>query len=120
MFSRVSRRTRARAHRAAKVLNQYPADVANEEMRMLISTVDDLIVRLTATADPELRRLRTKTEKALANAKAAVAEGGAQALSRAQELGEAHIRERPWSSIGLVAFCVLAIGLWTGRAVTMD
>src|ERR1700751_5058644 len=116
MFSRVSRRTRARARRAAEVLNQHPADVANEEVRMLISTVDDLIERLTATADPELRRPRTGTEKALASARDAVAEGGARALDRAQELGEAYIRERPWRSLGVVALCVLAIGLWTGRA----
>ena len=87
---------------------------------MLISTVDDLIERLTATADPELRRLRTRTEKALANTKAAVAEGGAQALDRAQELGAAYVRERPCRSLGVVALCVLAIGLWTGRAVMTD
>jgi ElaB/YqjD/DUF883 family membrane-anchored ribosome-binding protein len=120
MFSRVSRRPRAKAHRAAKVLNQHPAEVVNEEVRILISTVDDLIERLSETADPELRRLRTQAEKALAGTKAAVAEGGAQALDRAQELGESYLRERPWSSLGLVALCALAIGLWTGRAVMSD
>lgn len=120
MFSRVSRRTRAQAHRAAKVLNQHPGRVANEEIRILISTVDGLIERLRASADPELRRLRTQTEAALTSARDALAEGAAQALDRAQELAEAYIRERPWSSLGLMALCALAIGLWTGRAVMSD
>jgi ElaB/YqjD/DUF883 family membrane-anchored ribosome-binding protein len=120
MFSRVSRGSRARARRAAKMLNQHPGSVVNEEVRLLISTVDDLVERLRASADPELRRLRTQTEEALAGARDALAEGGSQALDRAQELGESYIRERPWTSLGLVALCVLAIGWWTGRAVMSD
>jgi ElaB/YqjD/DUF883 family membrane-anchored ribosome-binding protein len=120
MFSRVSRRAGARARRAASVLNQYPGRIANEEVRILISTVDDLIERLRATADPELRRLRTQTEAALATARGAVSESGARALDRAQELGETYIRERPWTSLGLVALCVLAVGLWTGRSLMND
>jgi ElaB/YqjD/DUF883 family membrane-anchored ribosome-binding protein len=120
MFSRVSRGTRAQARRAARMLNQHPGRVVNEEVRILISTVDDLVERLRTSADPELRRLRTQTEAALASAKDAIAAGGSQALDRAQELGESYIRERPWSSLGIVALCVLAIGVWTGRAVTSD
>jgi ElaB/YqjD/DUF883 family membrane-anchored ribosome-binding protein len=88
-----------------------------------MATVEDLVERLGAATDPELARLRKQTEGALANAKAALAESGAQLRDQASELadwGEAYVRERPWTSLGVAALCVLAIGLWTGRAVASD
>jgi ElaB/YqjD/DUF883 family membrane-anchored ribosome-binding protein len=121
MFTRVSGRSRAQARRAAQVLNDHPGDVANEEMRILISKVEDLLERLQTAADPELKRLREQTEEALDNAKAAVTESGAQWLDQAGDLagrGGAYIRERPWTSMGIAALCVLAVGVWTGRALS--
>jgi len=123
MFARAARRTRAHARRAARMLNQDPAGAADEEVQILISSVEDLIERLGKIADPELRRLRTQTEAALVAARAALAEGSAQALDRAQTLaeqGDAYVRERPWSSVGVAALCVLALGVWAGRAMTTD
>lgn len=123
MFAQVRRRRRAQAHRAAQVLNQRPMAVANEEVRILIATVDDLIERLGTAADPELQRLRTQSQAALASAKASIAGAGAQVRNHAEELadqGEAYLKERPWTSLGLLAVCVLAIGLWSGRAVLRD
>lgn len=123
MFSRVSSRSRAQAHQAARVLNRHPAQVANEEVRLLISTVEDLVERLAVTADPELMRLRKQTEAALASVKATVTDSGAQLRDQASDLvewGGAYVRERPWTSLGVAALCLLAIGLWTGRAVMSD
>jgi ElaB/YqjD/DUF883 family membrane-anchored ribosome-binding protein len=121
MFARVSSRREAR--RAARVLHQHPVRVANEELRILISTVEDLIERLGVAADPELKRLRKQAETALANAKAAVTEGGAQLGDQAHKLteqGQRYVRRRPWASLGFVALCVLAIGVWTGRSMWSD
>jgi len=120
MFSRASR-SRARAHRAARVINQQPLRVANEEVRILIGTVEDLIERAATAADPELTRLRAQTEAALAGAKAALADGSAQVRDQAVEFakqGKDYLRERPLTAVGLAALCVLAIGLWAGRALT--
>lgn len=121
MFSRVTGRSRAQARRAAQVLNDHPARVANEEVRILISTVEDLLERLRTAADPELKQLREKTEEALDSAKDAVTESGAQWLDQAGDLAErggAYVRERPWTAMGVAALCVLALGVWTGRAMS--
>jgi ElaB/YqjD/DUF883 family membrane-anchored ribosome-binding protein len=124
MFARLSsRRSRAHVRHAARTVNRYPAQVANEEIRILLSAVEDLIERLRATADPELRRLSKQTEAALDTVRAAIAESGGQLRDQAAELAErggTYVRERPWASLGLAAVCLLAIGLWTGRAVMSD
>jgi ElaB/YqjD/DUF883 family membrane-anchored ribosome-binding protein len=119
MFARVTNRRQAR--RAARVLNQQPLRVANEELRILISRVEDLIERLGTAADPELKRLRKQAESALANAKAAVADGGSQLGEQAREIaeqGQEYVRRRPWAALGFVALCMLAIGVLTGRTLT--
>jgi len=121
MFTRVSGRNRAEAQRAAQVLNDQPARVATEEVRILMSTVEDLLERLRTAADPELKRLREQTEEALDSAKAVVTESGAQWLDQAGDLAErggAYLRERPWTSLGVAALCVLAVGVLTGRAMS--
>lgn len=120
MFARAGR-SRAHARQAAQILNQYPAQVAAAEIQILIASVENLIRRLALAADPELVRLRKQTEAALARAKAAVAEGGGQLRDQTARLGQrgaAHVREHPWSWIGAVGLCALAIGLWTRRSVT--
>jgi|SRR5215469_13190979 len=122
MFTRASR-SRAQARHAAQILNRQPAAVLNEEIRILISRVEDLLQRLGTAADPELRRLRKQTEAALASVKATLAEGGAQLRDQAAELaerGDAYVRERPWSSVGVAVLCALAIGWWIGRAAMSD
>jgi ElaB/YqjD/DUF883 family membrane-anchored ribosome-binding protein len=123
MFTRVRSRSRAEARKAARVLNQRPMAVANEELRILVATVEDLIESLGTAVDPELQRLRKQLQAALASAKAAIAGAGAQVRDQAEELTDqaaAFVQERPWTSLGLLAVCVLAIGLWTSRAALTD
>jgi ElaB/YqjD/DUF883 family membrane-anchored ribosome-binding protein len=117
MFARVTSRRQAR--RAAQVINQQPLRVANEELRILISTVEDLVGRLGTATDPELKRLRRQAETALASARAAV--GGSRIGEQARELaqqGQKYVRSRPWTALGFVALCMLAVGVWTGRTLT--
>ena len=116
MFARVTNRRQAR--RAAQLINQQPLQVANEELRILISSVEDLVERLSSAADPELKRLRRQAQAALANAKAAV--GGPQLSQRTRELaarGQQYVRSRPLPALGVVALCMLAVGVWTGRTL---
>ena len=117
MFARATNRRQAR--RAAQVINQQPLRVANEEVRILIANVEGLVERLGNAADPELKRLRRQAETALANAKAVV--GGSYIGEQARELaeqGQEYVRSRPLAALGIVALCMLAVGVWTGRALT--
>ena len=122
MFARSSSR-RSQARRAARVLHEQPVQVASVELRILVSRVEDLLGRLTAATDPELKRLQQQAEVALSNAKAAMANGGAQLAGQVRDIaqqGGRYVRRRPWTSLGLVALGMLAIGLLTGRSVMSD
>jgi len=122
MFARIATR-RSQARRAARVLHQQPVQVASEELRILMSRVEDLVDRLGSDADPELKRLRKRAETALSNARTAVAEGGAQLTSQVRDIaaqGQAYVRRQPLASVGLVALGMLAIGLWASRAMRSD
>jgi ElaB/YqjD/DUF883 family membrane-anchored ribosome-binding protein len=97
--------------------------VVGEELRILISTVEDLIERLGTAADPELKRLRKQAEVATSNAKDAIGEGGAQVRDQLRSLagqGEEYVRRRPLASLGLMALGMLAIGLLTSRSMMSD
>jgi ElaB/YqjD/DUF883 family membrane-anchored ribosome-binding protein len=122
MFARIATR-RSQARRAARVLHQQPVQVASEELRILMSRVEDLVDRLGSDADPELKRLRKRAETALSNARTAVAEGGAQLTSQVRDIaaqGQAYVRRQPLASVGLVALGMLAIGLWASRGMRSD
>src|SRR5262249_23812541 len=110
MFTRVTRRSRAQARRAARILNQYPAQVAGAEIQLLIWTVEDLVERLGSATDPELKRLRKRAAAALEGARAAVADGNAQLRYQAQELagyGDTYVRSHPWTALGAVTVGLL-------------
>jgi len=118
MFARTTRRSHARARQAAHFLNQHPGQVADAEVRILISTVEDVIERLGMAVDPELQRLRAQTQAALAGVKDAISEGEAQLRERVQDFGVqggAYVRAHPWTSLGVAALGALAIGLWASR-----
>jgi ElaB/YqjD/DUF883 family membrane-anchored ribosome-binding protein len=121
MFDNVTSRRQER--HAARILNERPLRVANEELRLLMSTVQDLVDRLQTDADPELKRLRKQAEAALARARAAVGEGGAALGEQARQLaeqGQRYVRRRPLTALGVVALGMLAIGLLTGRTMAAD
>jgi len=123
MFARAGSRHRAQVRQAAQILNQYPVQVAEEELQLLIATVEDLLARLSHAADPEIARLRKQTEMALVRARAAIAKGGAKLRGHAEDYAEqaaATIREHPWAWVGIAALCALAIGLWSSRAVVTE
>jgi ElaB/YqjD/DUF883 family membrane-anchored ribosome-binding protein len=121
MFDNVTSRRQER--KAARILNERPLRVANEELHILVSTVQDLLDRLESAADPELKRLRKQAEAALARTRAAIGEGGAQLGEQARQLaehGQRYVRRRPLTSLGVVALGMVAIGLVIGRAMATD
>ena len=123
MFTRVTRRSRAQARRAARILNEHPAAVAGAEVRLLIWTVEDLIERLKYVADPELKRWRRQAAASLESARAAVADGEARLREQAGEFaeyGDAYVRNHPWTTLGALAVGLLAVGLWTGRSLIAE
>ena len=123
MFARVMSHRHTRERQAARVLNEHPLRVVNEELRILMSTVEDLIDRLSTVTDPELKRLRKQAETALARARATLGDGGGQLSTQARQLaeqGQEYVRRRPLTSLSAVALCMLAIGLVTGRALAAD
>jgi ElaB/YqjD/DUF883 family membrane-anchored ribosome-binding protein len=121
MFANVTSRRQER--KAARILNERPLRVANEELRLLMSNVQDLVDRLDTAADPELKRLRRQAEAALTRARAALGDGRAvlgEHARRLTEQGQRYVRRRPITSLGAVALGMLAIGLLTGRAMPTD
>ena len=122
MFARSASR-RSAARRAARVLHEQPVQVVSEELRILVSRMEDLLERLSVATDPELKRLRQQAEAALANAKAAMSAGKTQLAGQVRDIAEQggrYVRRSPWTSLGLVALGLLAIGLVTGRSVMSD
>ena len=122
MFARTSSR-RSQARRAARVLHEQPLQVANEELRNLIASVEDLVERLGTAADPELKQLRKRAEVVLGNARAAVAQGSAQLSEQVRDIaaqGQEYVRRRPLTSLGLVGLGMLAIGLLASRSTMRD
>jgi len=120
MFARMATR-RSRARRAARVLHQQPMQVASEELRILIGRLEDLIQRLGSPAEPEVSRLRRQAETALAEARAAIAERGAQLGNQVRAIaaqGQEYARSRPVASASLVALGLLAIGVLASRGQT--
>jgi ElaB/YqjD/DUF883 family membrane-anchored ribosome-binding protein len=94
--------------------------VASEELRNLIGSVEDLVERLGTAADPELKQLRKRAESALANARSAIAQGRAQLGEHAGDLlerGQDYVRRRPVASVGLVALGVLALAVLASRSL---
>ena len=121
MFDNVTSRRQER--KAARILNERPLRVANEELRILMASVQDLVDRLDMATDPDLKRLRKQAEAALARARAAIGEGGAALGEQARQLaaqGQRYVRRRPLTSLGVIALGMLAIGLLTGRATSTD
>jgi len=90
----------------------------NQEVNALIADVEELIGRVSDAADPEIARLRTKVESAIATARGALADGADQVQHKtreALEAGSQYVREQPWQAIGIAAVAGVAIGFLVSR-----
>jgi ElaB/YqjD/DUF883 family membrane-anchored ribosome-binding protein len=106
-----------------RVLDYPTTPAVTEELRILISTVEDFLSGVHAATDSELGRLRARTVNALVRAKASVDSYAAQVREEraaARKTGtnvEVYVRGRPWVAVGLTALLVFPIGLYAGRSI---
>jgi len=93
----------------------------SEEVQNLMSDVEDLIDRVGDTADPEIKRLRSKVAAAVASTKRSIASGAGQVQRQAKEALDAsdrYVHDQPWQAIGIAALAGIAVGfLVSGRSV---
>lgn len=98
---------------------QARAEVSHEVDR-LIGEVENLMHRVGEAADPEIRRLRSEVQSAIADTRKALGDraGWAQRqASRAKDAFEAsdrYVHEQPWQTVGIAAVTGLLIGCLVG------
>jgi ElaB/YqjD/DUF883 family membrane-anchored ribosome-binding protein len=109
-------------HQAARVATREAArqarGAANQEVRRLITDVEDLVRRVGDAVDPDLARVRAKVEAAVATTKKAISGGAEQVQRQANEAldaGDRYVRDQPWEAIGIATVAGLAIGFLVGR-----
>jgi len=98
----------------------YPTEPrATETIETLVYSIEELLRRLPAAADSEMRRLRDQAANALAAAKVAVDRQAARAAQPTHLLPttslNAYAWESPRTALGAAALLGLAIGFWSGR-----
>lgn len=113
----------ARLHEVERLLDYPTTRAANEDVRVLMSTVEELLQLIDTAADSELGRLRNQTRNALAAARATVEANAAKVREGMGELAtkrgayfDSYVCQRPMATLGLTALFALAIGLWVGRS----
>ena len=98
---------------------QARAEVGHE-VDKLIDEVESLIRRVGEAADPEIRRLRSEVQSAIADTRKALGEPAGwvqRQASRAKETFEAsnrYLHEQPWQTVGIAAVTGLLIGCLVG------
>ena len=93
---------------------QSEARLEPGRVQELIADVEALIDQVAETADPEVRRLRTRVSDALDAARASLSAGAdyAQQQTRAAlRNSDRYVRRHPWESIGIAALVGVAIGV---------
>ena len=108
---------KAAKHAAVEAVRRAK-NAGNQEVQNLIADVEDLVSRVGEAADPEIARLRSKVEGALATTKQALADGADLVQRQAKDAvaaGDRYVREQPWQAIGIAALAGLAVGFLVSR-----
>ena len=98
---------------------QARAEVS-QEVDKLIDEVENLMRRAGEAADPEIRRLRSDVQSAIANTRKALGERAGwvqRQAAKARETFEAsnrYVHEQPWQTIGIAAVTGLLVGCLVG------
>jgi ElaB/YqjD/DUF883 family membrane-anchored ribosome-binding protein len=91
---------------------------STSEVGNLIADVQDLLSRLAHVADPEIARVRSNVEQALATAKRAVAEGTDRVQRQAKNAmsrGDLYVRDNPWQAVSIAVAAGLVVGVLVAR-----
>lgn len=108
------------AREAMREAARHARAEVSQEVDKLIDEVENLMRRVGDAADPELRRLRTEVQGAIADTRRALSDrsGWAQRQAiRAREVFEAsdrYVHEQPWQTVGIAAVTGLLIGSLIG------
>jgi ElaB/YqjD/DUF883 family membrane-anchored ribosome-binding protein len=92
--------------------------VASEEVRNLISDVEDLMARIGDLKDVDVARVRTKVQRAVEAAKESLAEGASSLRQRAQSAASTaddYVRDSPWQAVGIAALVGAVVGILATR-----
>ena len=95
-----------------------PAEKLSADFRVVVADLEDLVRATAAQGGEKLGDVRARAEVALQKARETAATLEAQATARARQVAAAtdqHVRENPWTAIGVAAGIGLAIGLLIGR-----
>jgi ElaB/YqjD/DUF883 family membrane-anchored ribosome-binding protein len=85
----------------------------NQEVQKLLLEVEELIERVSESADPEVARVRGRVTEAVARTRRAMFDRAAGLQRQAREVlvaGDTFVHDQPWEVIGAAALAGLAIG----------
>jgi ElaB/YqjD/DUF883 family membrane-anchored ribosome-binding protein len=87
---------------------------ANGETRAFLADVEELLERVSDSADAEVGRLRARLTDTLADVRRTLGQstdGLRERARAAADLADEYVRDRPWTAIGVVAALALIVGV---------
>jgi ElaB/YqjD/DUF883 family membrane-anchored ribosome-binding protein len=75
--------------------------------------VEDLVARVSDLKDPEISKIRSKVQHALASTRDAVNESATKVRESAEKVAgrtDDFVRENPWQALGIAALLGVAVG----------
>jgi ElaB/YqjD/DUF883 family membrane-anchored ribosome-binding protein len=92
--------------------------VATEEVRNLISDVEDLVARLAHLNDADVATMRSKVMATVDAAKETLADSAETLRRQAQRAvsgADEYVRESPWAAVGVAALVGALVGVLVAR-----
>jgi ElaB/YqjD/DUF883 family membrane-anchored ribosome-binding protein len=92
--------------------------VATEEVRNLISDVEDLVARLADLNDADVATMRSKVMATVDAAKETLADSAETLRRQAQRAmsgADEYVRESPWAAVGVAALVGALVGVLVAR-----
>ena len=107
--------------RASRRIDEAVGDVkqaAAEEIKNLISDVEDLLAKIAEFNDSDVAKLRTRVMRAVDSAKETLAQSTdtmRRQAQRAAATADDYVRESPWQAVGIAALVGAVVGILATR-----
>jgi ElaB/YqjD/DUF883 family membrane-anchored ribosome-binding protein len=102
--------TKRRSH-ASSVSKTAKADRLAADFQAFVGDVEQALKSASHLPGDGLSTARSKLEEKVAQARAALADG----VSEARDVGEAYVRERPWTFVGVALLAGAVAGMLLAR-----
>jgi ElaB/YqjD/DUF883 family membrane-anchored ribosome-binding protein len=102
---------------AAREASRHARSALRQEVRKLVTGVENLLRCVKDAADPEIARARAEVEHAVAATNRALA-ARADQVRQTLKASDRYVHQQPWRVISVAALAALAIGLLVGRRGT--